>query len=71
MQTAELLFVNIKSKETFYHPNPDEKIMVNRCSYLKKLITAIINEILKPYVEPNNTQVRLQTEKKIRAYMIL
>lgn len=52
-----MLFTNVQSEEGFYHPNPDEKIIVNRCSYLKKLISSVVNEVLKPYVEPNDTQV--------------
>ena len=58
MQTAEMLFLNIQSDGTFYHPNPDEKVMVNRCSFLKKLMTMIINDMLKPYVEPDDAYVR-------------
>lgn len=54
-----MLFTSVQSGETFYHPNPDEKIVVNRCSFLKKLISRVINEILKPYVEPPKTLVRI------------
>ncbi|XP_065207798.1 rab3 GTPase-activating protein non-catalytic subunit isoform X2 [Planococcus citri] len=61
--SAEMLFTNVQSEEGYYHPNPDEKIIVNRCSYLKKLITNVINEILKPYVEPTTVQVLESADK--------